>query len=358
MEERRMGLDLDLALFDGDAGGETGQQGETQATSAATRQGEGEARPIAAPSGLEPPARQKQANGQWGPRQGRSPCWGEDEQRSDRDLAVGRGEGCGACEDDVSGILPRAAKEPAECAANGSVTAPETPKERLARYRALVGGEFKDLFTADTQRIINQRFKETRGMEERLAAQRPILERLMGRYGLSGEDLAALSAAMDAEEAKTREETESREAETRRRQEAETRQRQVLERHREGFARDRLDRWAREMEEAVAAYPDFDLAEGMGQSVFRGVLRGGGSMKQAYEALHLEDIKASAARQAALEREREITEHIRARGIRPQENAAAAQNALRAKVDLERMTKEERAEVARRAMRGETITFG
>lgn len=86
----------------------------------------------------------------------------------------------------------------------GSETAPkgetERAKERMERYRALVGGEFKDLFTADTQRIIDRRFKETRSLQEALAAQRAVLERLARRYGVDSGDLAGLSAAVEAEE--------------------------------------------------------------------------------------------------------------------------------------------------------------
>lgn len=290
-----------------------GEQGETTAAPAATRRGETEARPIAAQPGLEPPARQKQAN------------------------AKG-----------VSGILPRAAKGPqgpedqAETegsgsghAANGSVTAPEDPKERQARYRALVGGEFKDLYTADVQRIIDQRFKETRSLKETVEAQKPVVERLMERFGIQGGDLRALSQALEDDE---RARSERREAQAR---------------------QERLDRerWQREAREAQADYPELQLEREEENPLFLAALRSGASVRQAYEAAHLDAVKERVARQAAQAREWALTEHIRARGARPPENGASAQNGLRSGTDVERMTKEERAEAARRAMHGERITF-
>lgn len=266
-----------------------GEQGETTAAPAATRRGEAEARPIAAQPGLEPPARQKQAN------------------------AKG-----------VSGH-----------AANGSVTAPEDPKERQARYRALVGGEFKDLYTADVQRIIDQRFKETRSLKETVEAQKPVVERLMERFGIQGGDLRALSQALEDDE---RARSERREAQAR---------------------QERLDRerWQREAQEAQADYPELQLEREEENPLFLAALRSGASVRQAYEAAHLDAVKERVARQAAQAREWALTEHIRARGARPPENGASAQNGLRSGTDVERMTKEERAEAARRAMHGERITF-
>lgn len=154
-------------------------------------------------------------------------------------------------------------------------------RERMERYRALVGGEFKDLYTADTQRIIDQRFKETRGLQEALAAQAPVLERLMGRYGVAPGDLAGLTAALDAEEA------------------------------------------ARAQAEAEA-----------------------------------QRLLAETARKAAEDRERALIQNILARGARPAENGGGAQNGIAVRPDPARMTPAQRAEIARRAARGETITFG
>lgn len=206
---------------------------------------------------------------------------------------------------------------------------PGPDKERRARYRALVTGEFKDLFVADTQRIIDHRFKETRTLRETLSAQKPVLDRLMKRYAVA--DVPALRAAIEAEE--TRAGAQAQEAGRR--------------------AEERQARWDREVEETRGTYPQFDFDEASSDPRFTALLEAGVSVRLAYEVLNLEQIKAQAARAA----EKRLADHIRAQGIRPQENGAAAQSAVAVKPDVGRLTRQQRSEIAQKAMRGETITF-
>ncbi len=63
------------------------------------------------------------------------------------------------------------------------------------------------------------------------------------------------------------------------------------------------------------------------------------------------------ARRAAEERERALIQNILAQGARPAENGAGTQNGLAARPDPARMTPAQRADIAQRAARGETITF-
>lgn len=85
----------------------------------------------------------------------------------------------------------------AESSQTPEAEASERPEERRARYRALITGEFKDLYTADTQRIIDRRFKETRGLQEALEARQGLLDRLCEKLG--AEDADGLEEALTAE---------------------------------------------------------------------------------------------------------------------------------------------------------------
>ena len=76
-------------------------------------------------------------------------------------------------------------------------------------------------------------------------------------------------------------------------------------------------------------------------------------MEQAYKVLHMDDFLSKATAQA----EKTITNNIRARGARPQENGAAPKSAVVVKDDVSKLTPADRAEIARRAAMGETITF-
>lgn len=129
------------------------------------------------------------------------------------------------------------------------------------------------------------------------------------------------------------------------------------ERRREEFSRRRLERWAKQARATAELYPDFDLSREIRDPRFQTLLRCGVPVLAAYEVCHLEDIKAAVARSAALRRERAVTEDIRARGGRPAENGAGSGNAVTARTDLERMTREDREELARRAAGGEIITL-
>ena len=205
----------------------------------------------------------------------------------------------------------------------------ETPAQRQARYKALVGGEFKDLFAADVQRIIDKRFKETRTLKETLESQAPVLERVMARYG--ADSVEALSAALEAE---TVREEEAR-AEARRHEEA------------------LQTRWAMEVEETQGTYPQFHWETESSDPMFQRLLDSEVPVKLAYEVLHLDEVRAQAARDA----ERRLIDHIRARGTRPSENGTAAQNAVAVKPDVSRLTRQQRRDIAQKAMRGETITL-
>lgn len=122
-------------------------------------------------------------------------------------------------------------------------------------------------------------------------------------------------------------------------------------------ARALLESWREEAQAAGAEYPGLDLDRELEDPRFLAMLCAGLGVKTAYEAVHLDEVKAAVARAAAREREKAITDDILARGARPAENGAGAQNALRSKIDVGRMTRAQRADVARRAALGEVITF-
>ena len=100
-------------------------------------------------------------------------------------------------------------------------------------------------------------------------------------------------------------------------------------------------------------YPDFDFLAESRNPAFRQLVRSGLPVRTAYEALHLREILARAVR----ETEEQVASDIRARGSRPAETGATAQAPFLVKGDVSRFTKADRAEIARRAMKGEIITF-
>ena len=159
----------------------------------------------------------------------------------------------------------------------------QADRSREEAFRALMEGEYKDLFTAYFQQTFNRRFKEHKQIKDELESARAVLGAVKERYGeLSGEELLeAIRAETVLKNAPTEVQKPLSLAST---------------------------------SESLVSAPD-DLAEA----------------------------------------QRRVIAHIRARGLRPAENGLCAQGAPVAVAG--RLTREERAEMARRAAGGEHIVL-
>lgn len=118
-------------------------------------------------------------------------------------------------------------------------------------------------------------------------------------------------------------------------------------------ARQRLRRWSREAGEVKEVYPDFDLAREAKNAEFTQLLKGGVSVRKAYEVVHLKELLENAARDA----EKRVLDGIRARAGRPAENGVSAHSGLTVRADVKSLTADQRRDIARRAGRGEKISF-
>ena len=85
------------------------------------------------------------------------------------------------------------------------------------------------------------------------------------------------------------------------------------------------------------------------------MLKAGVPVQHAYEVIHMDEIKAGVAQSTARQTEKQVVDGIRAKGNRPAENGTSSQSAFTVKDDPHKWTKQDRAEVARRVARGETI---
>lgn len=115
------------------------------------------------------------------------------------------------------------------------------------------------------------------------------------------------------------------------------------------LAQRQLRAWNEQAEQVKARYPDFDLGREAQDRTFRSMLRAGVPVRQAFEVVHMDELRAAA--------ERAVTANIKAKGARPQENGAGASSGFTVKDDVSRLTPRDRAELAKRAARGEVITF-
>ncbi len=128
-------------------------------------------------------------------------------------------------------------------------------------------------------------------------------------------------------------------------------------------------------------YPEFDPDEALAHPELGALLRGEKTpgLRLLYEAVHLESIVSrrvsaalddafvdsvtaavestveSAIASAVAAREEQLLENIRARGCRPAENGTAAASGIRMHPAAGRLTRRDRARLAERAERGETV---
>lgn len=242
------------------------------------------------------------------------------------------------------------------------VTTSNTLEDRRKAFQELVNGEYKDIYTEETQRIIDRRFREARNLEERAAKQQPVIDMLMQRYKIADGDLGKLAAAVENDNAYWSEAAEEAGMSVEQYKQFQKLQRENAAllraqrmRQNQQAAQQQLQKWYSEGEQVKAVYPDFDLGAESKNPQFISMLKAGVPVQHAYEVIHMDEIKAGVAQSTARQTEKQVVDGIRAKGNRPAENGTSSQSAFTVKDDPHKWTKQDRAEVARRVARGETI---
>lgn len=247
---------------------------------------------------------------------------------------------------------------------SGVSTTSDTLEARRKAFKEMIDGEYKDVFAEQFQLAFNRRFKETKGMEDSLNAQKPIMDILMQRYNVADGDVkkllnaieqdnvywesAADEAGLTVEQFKAMKKLERENAEFQR-----MRQRQQGEQ----AMQNQLSKWYAEADKLKEVYPTFDFKMESADRDFLGLLKSGLNVQQAYELKHMEEIKANAARAAAQTAGQQMAAKIQSRASRPKENGTSSQSAVIVKNDVHSLTRAERAEAVRRAQRGEIIRW-
>ena len=267
-------------------------------------------------------------------------------------------------------VLGKPPKEASSKADPKAATGTQLPaagegEDRSAQFKAMIQGDYKDLYDAEVQSIINRRFKETKGLQDSLSAQAPIIEQLSQKYGIQGNDLTALRAAIDDDDAMWAEQAEDagmtveqyKQVQKIERENAQLRKNQedqlAIQR-----SQQQVQTWLQQAEamKADERFKNFDLRKEISDNPeFLNLLQAGIPVDHAYSVLHLNDITQNAANTAAQQTEKAVTANIRARGNRPAENSASSQAATTYKSDPSKWTDAEFAEAIRRSKRGEKI---
>ncbi|MBR4538428.1 MAG: hypothetical protein IKO52_06240 [Clostridia bacterium] len=128
---------------------------------------------------------------------------------------------------------------------------------------------------------------------------------------------------------------------------------------REAALRQHFARLTKQGEELKQTFPDFDLMREMQNPAFvRMTAPGTGvSVKDAFYAVHGEDIQRESMQYAAIQAGRRIAASVQAGASRPVENGIQAASPVMIGIDIRNMNKKQREEYRRRIQNGETINF-
>lgn len=278
-------------------------------------------------------------------------------------VTPGRAKKAGAYDNVVFGKQPdtqgedAAPTEPSE-----TVVSSKTLDDKRKAWSDLINGEYKDMFTEDTQKLINRRFKETKNLQGALDAQRPIIDKLMSKYKVN--DISKLSDALDNDDAyweAAADEAGMSIEQYKQFQKLEQQNQALLEAQRRRDSEQKVQaqaaEWYKQFEDLKAKFPGIDPNAELANPRFTAMLRNGVPVADAYGVIHMDDIVNGVIKTATSSAEKRMADNIRARGQRPKEGAASSRSAFTVKDDVSKLTKADRAEAVRRAARGETISW-
>lgn len=115
--------------------------------------------------------------------------------------------------------------------------------------------------------------------------------------------------------------------------------------------------WEAEAARLKVKYPAFELDEVLNNPSVSDMIRRGIGLEAAYRAAYFDQLMEASTARTAQQVEQGVTARIQQRAQRPAENGAHPGGAAEMKVDVAHMTAKQRAELAKRARRGERIVL-
>ncbi len=251
----------------------------------------------------------------------------------------------------------------------GSQTVPTGPADtatpnREAEFQKLIKGEYKDLYDAQVQNIVQNRLKNVKDTADKYTALEPVLELIAKKYGVKSDDTQAIIKAMEDDDAYYEEEAiekgltveQVKEYHKISRENSELK-RQLEEQQTRENANRLYASWMQQAQETKTIYPGFDLNLELQNPKFVDLLKANVNVRTAYEVIHQAEIIPALIRTAESHTEKAVVDKIAAKGMRPAENGTSPTSTATVKTDVSQLTKADRQEIARRVARGERISF-
>ena len=251
---------------------------------------------------------------------------------------------------------------------------PEDPAEKRRAFGQLMQSEYAAEFEEAMQRAAQLAVQNVQQSPE----VKGLLEALGEAYGIDAQDANNLAALTDAIKngkvkndeyyetmaaergisVKTAREMDRMESELQRAnaEKQRTEQLRVAMEHQQRAAAVRAQ-WEAEAAQLKVKYPEFELDEVLNNPSVADMIRRGIGLEAAYRAAYFDKLMEASTARTAQQVEQGVAARIQQRAQRPAENGAHPGGAAEMKVDVAHMTAKQRAELAKRARRGERIVL-
>ena len=261
----------------------------------------------------------------------------------------------------VYGIQPEAQEE-VKTTKDDVTETKSDPVDKGKAFEDMIKGEYKEQFDARVRQSLDRRFKDHGELERFKTDAQEVLDLMYAKYGVK--DLKSLQKAVQAddsyfEEAAAAEDLSVEQYRYKLKLEKENAQKDAALREieRRENAKKAYAEWKKQEEALKTRYPKFSLDAEANNPQFVKLLQSGIDVKTAFETIHHDEILSGAMMQTAEAVRKNVTDNIKARGLRPSENGINAQAGVIVKNDVSKLTPKDRAEIARRARMGESIRF-
>lgn len=251
---------------------------------------------------------------------------------------------------------------------------PTDPAEKRRAFGQLMQSEYAAEFEEAMQRAAQLAVQNVQQSPE----VKGLLEALGEAYGIDAQDANNLAALTDAIKngkvkndeyyetmaaergisVKTAREMDRMESELQRAnaEKQRTEQLRAAMEHQQRAAAVRAQ-WEAEAAQLKVKYPEFELDEVLNNPSVADMIRRGIGLEAAYRAAYFDKLMEASTARTAQQVEQGVAARIQQRAQRPAENGAHPGGAAEMKVDVAHMTAKQRAELAKRARRGERIVL-
>ena len=192
-------------------------------------------------------------------------------------------------------------------------------RDKDKEFDALIENEYKEQFSKKVQKIISKRLREVKNLKEENMRNVENKDEILRRLALEN--------------------------------------RLLKKRHEDEFQLMKLRSEAQKMRKQAAetkeVYPEFDFEKEIRNPEFMRLLRLGVGVKNAYEVANIDAILEKNTQAA----EKKVVDSIRLKGNRPVENGSEGASGILLSGNASKLSRKERAELARRAAKGERISL-